>query len=271
MAIRLGIHAQAGSRIREMQPGIVHWVDLANPDLMAYVRSIGGINVARRWVSEGELWSRIITESPEDAALWYWDKWRERFSPVARLVDYVVGGNEIFGGDKPASWQMDAIHGFEMAMMAHCHAYALGYASDSWPSGNIEPAQWEYLHNLCVRDGVKWHGDAISLHEYWRTPAGPRDREAGYDATAPYLIGRFFHYRPLPPVPVIVTEAGYDNYVGGAGKRGWKLDYTMTNRDQVYANHIQDYCALIGELAEKHKVTVIGATFFTTGENAEWI
>ncbi len=267
--IRLGVHAQSGEHIREMQPGIVHWCDYASPNLMAYVRNIGGLNVARRWVSESELWARVC-EDAEAAAWWYWDQWLQRFRDCIPHIDYVIGGNEIFGADKPQVWQMEAIHKFEMTMMAHAHYAGLKYASDSWPSGNIELAQWEYLYSLCQRDKVPWHGDAISLHEYWRTPAGPRDRQAGYDPEAPYLIGRFFHYRPLPPVPVIITEMGYDNYQGGEAKHGFSKDYLMSDRDAVYASHLQDYCRLIDELAEQHQVTVIGATVFTSGRNAEW-
>jgi hypothetical protein len=274
MTILLGSNAQTTDRIRNMNPGIVNWVNIAPTSEMQFVRGLGGLNLARLWADESWLKSLIyggIEGQPEQAGDTYVDEWLDKFRNVTSLVDYAIGPNEVFGADRPTTGAMEAMHRCEMTIYRRFQAMGIKYASDSWPPGNIEPFQWEYIHGLCQRDGVKWHGDAISLHEYWRTPAGPRDREAGYDPVAPYLIGRFFFYNPLPPVPVIVTEMGYDNYQGGNNKRGWSLDYQMANRDQVYAGHFREYCELIAALAAAHKVTVIGATGFVSGRNAEWV
>jgi hypothetical protein len=276
MTIRLGLNTQkpwntgVEDYVRACKPGIMLWVDKPTVGLMQYVKSYGGLNVVRRWFDESDQWPRVQSD-PLAAAEYCWAEIYSMYSYAWPYVDWVVGFNEYYGSDKFAALGSaavgSAVSSYEMVMAAQVREAGKKYAHSSLPPGNLELADWKALMQWVGNDQSKL-GDALSMHEYWRLPAGPLDRQAGNDRTAPYLIGRFEFFDPIPPT-VIVTECGYDNYANP--KRGWQKDYNFAGRDGVYANQFGDYCNLIDDLAARKYITVIGACAFVTGRDPVWI
>lgn len=286
MTLRAGLHVQQGPRfgdavamVRRSKPGIVLWCDTAPRDVMAEVRSWGGLNVARRYWPHGTEW-RVLTgeNGPESLATMVYDGWMERFGGTRDLVDYAVGANEYWGVDKPAIGQMRLAYEFERSLAHKFKTIGVKYAAYSLPPGNIEPHMWAQIMAWCKEDGIDFVGDALCVHTYWRSPAGPTSRES-YDPDAPYLVGREVHYEPWPNItvngqrsslPILIGEYGFDHSLSGYPKTGFTKQYTMHDRDAVYAQHLIDGSNLLSQLAEKHQRTYIGWTLFTVGGDPVW-
>jgi hypothetical protein len=281
MAIRMGLNVQtpwnAGVEdyVRNCRPGIVMWVDKPTLATMQFVKSYGGINVVRRWFPDDQQWGQAMVD-PGAAAQFCFNELYAQYSYAWPYVDYCVGFNEYWGSDKFATqdetgkrWVASVVAKFETDMMAQVHNAGKKYAYYSLPPGNCELSDWNYVCDAVGNIiGSPFPGDALCCHEYWRTQAGPLDRNAGNDRTAPYLMGRFEFYNPLPPT-VIVGECGYDNYA--TPKWGWQHSYQFPNRDPYYANQFGDYCNLIDDVGARKNITILGACFFIVGRDPVWI
>ena len=307
--------------LRDCKPGVVVWVEVGPPTLMAEARGWGCINVARRWFDIDQF--GMVVNDPEGAAVYCYDGIKERFGSAWGEVDYFVGFNEYVGNDKfvrQTTVALDAndqpvyeqfgdlynrlgenaqvgdfpsVMGYEnylndlrhnafIAASVAIYEYQMfrlfseqepkgKYAAFSFPPGNPELWQWKMIFDsLKEKFNCTFPGHAMSAHSYWRTPAGPRSRDS-YDPDAPYLVGREPWFSPRPMVPIIYTEAGFDDYGYGGQKDGFTHEYRMSDRDAVYAAHMKDFCVLNAELAEKYGMTFLGAGFFTTGFDPKWV
>lgn len=254
--------------VRACKPGVVLWVDKPTLGLMQYVKSYGGINIARRWFDESDQWSRV-TNDPVSAADYCYDELQSMYSYAWNYIDWLVGFNEYYGSDKFAQYGpsiANKVASFENRMRFNAHLGGKKYAHSSLPPGNLELADWAALVNAADGD-QSMLGDALACHEYWRTPAGPTSRDS-YDPAAPYLIGRFQYYNPIPQT-VIVTECGFDNYANP--KLGWQKCYNFGGRDPIYAGQFRDYHTLIDSIALARNITVIGGCAFIVGRDPLWI
>lgn len=250
--------------LQQSKPGLVVWENCGSREHMQAVRNWGGLNYAR-WIPSWNGWAAVVTQ-PENAAQEYYKEAKAAYGDKFALIDGLQANNEIWGGDKPGPWAAEAFYRFNKEFARLCKKDNVPSVSTPCGVGNPEPDQWQMLVDLCNRDGIPWMCDQLGTHEYWQSVFGPDSPVFGYDPYAPNRIGRFCQLGPLPRVPVVVLE---NLFVAIDADEGYRRRYTG-EIDKKIAAHAERCLQIYEMLAEKHKVTIIGAAWFEVGRVPPW-
>jgi len=261
--------------VRQSQPGIALWCDKFPAPLIAEAAGWGCFNIGRAYFEDGGQFPEIMAD-PIATAERHYAVIKQRAGAAWPYLKAIMGANEYVGSDKftgvyshdrPIAEQVVR---YERRMWQLCQADGKLYCYYSAPRGNVELRDWTLLAATCHKlFGVFFPGDIYACHEYWSSPEGPLSRAGGNDRTAPYFIGRWEFYDPMPSV-IATLECGYESDPQPP-KHGWQKDYEFPGRDPVYANHFRQYAELMDQLAARHNVTYIGCCGFVVGRDKQWI